>query len=235
MSQFDSIKAFAENINQRKAAMVAGGKTEQEAQDELTRLAGVPGRRERRTRRRGLIGGFGRQGVELGGFERYGRIARETPADFEASRKLRYEDSEQGRQDKIDAARAVADAEMGARQQEIKRRRDIAMVELTKAGGFEQFGGHQVATAILGPMTGENDRSVLANQQMLAKVRGQLGERSGIRDTAASLSSAATDSVMRGLLERIAKSGERTQELLEKPPAQRRPLVAAPPGQPPRH
>ena len=81
---------------------------------------------------------------------------------------------------------------------------------------------------------GEDDRTVQTNQQMLARARAQLGERSGITDATTSLSSAATDSAMRGLLERIAQSNERMEKLLEKPNQAPKPLVAVPPGGAPR-
>ena len=84
-SQYDSVKAFAENINKRKADLVASGKTQQEAEDELSATLKDRGVAADVRERRGLVAGFGRQGVELGGFERYERIARETPEDFEAA------------------------------------------------------------------------------------------------------------------------------------------------------
>ena len=106
-SQYDSVKAFAENINKRKADLVASGKTQQEAEDELSATLKDRGVAADVRERRGLVAGFGRQGVELGGFERYERIARETPEDFEAVRKKRYEESPQARQDAVDNAQAV--------------------------------------------------------------------------------------------------------------------------------
>ena len=112
MGQFESVKAFAQNIDQRKKALIAGGKTEQEAQDELNALLEKKKVANDIRERRGLIGGFGRQGIELGGFERYGRIAAETPDDFESARKKRYEESDQGRQDRIAAASAVENLEL---------------------------------------------------------------------------------------------------------------------------
>ena len=70
MTQYESVKAFAENINKRKQDLVAGGKTEQEATDIVNRKLAEAGVAADVRERRGLVAGFGRQGVELGGFER---------------------------------------------------------------------------------------------------------------------------------------------------------------------
>ena len=138
-SQYDSVKAFAENINKRKADLVASGKTQQEAEDELSATLKDRGVAADVRERRGLVAGFGRQGVELGGFERYERIARETPEDFEAVRKKRYEESPQARQDAVDNAQAVDKAEAGERGDALTKFRQIAETELTKGGAFKRL------------------------------------------------------------------------------------------------
>ena len=86
MAQYESVKAFAESINKRKQDLVAGGKTEQEATDIMNRELAKAGVAADVRERRGLVAGFGRQGIELGGFRAYEKIARETPENFEKSR-----------------------------------------------------------------------------------------------------------------------------------------------------
>ena len=67
MNAYESVKAFGANLSQRKAKLLAGGKTEEEAKIEIARSlkeAGVAGDiRERR----GLVAGFGRMGTRLAG------------------------------------------------------------------------------------------------------------------------------------------------------------------------
>lgn len=202
MGQFESVKAFAENIAGRKQGLMASGMSEQMAQDQLNALLAEKGVAADVRERRGLIAGFGRQGIELGGFERYGRIAEETPADFEASRKARYENSEQGRQDRVDAAHAVEQAAMGERNQELMKRRTIAETELTKAGRFEQFGMNQVRGGISQFFGGAGDRDIQTNRQMIARMRAELGEEASALDNPASLNNSATDALMRDMIRR---------------------------------
>jgi hypothetical protein len=230
MGQYDSVKAFARNINQRKQKLVAGGKTEQEAQDELNATLADRGVAADVRERRGLVAGFARQGVELGGFDRYEKFAADTPSDFAATKIKEYEGSQQGRDDAIANAHAVEQTALGERNQELMRRRQIAEAELMKAGRFEEFGMNQVRGGISQLVGGEGDRDIQTNRQMLARARAQLGEESGIGDRAASLNNSATDSVMRGLMQRIAESNERMEKLLEKPQEKPKPLVAVPGG-----
>jgi hypothetical protein len=204
MSQFDSVKAFAENINARKQKMVAGGMTDQKAEDELAALLAERGVAADVRERRGLVSGFGRQGVELGGFKRYGEIAAGTPLDFEAQRKKRYEDSEQGQQDKIDAAQAVEDAAMGERNVELLKQRQIAKVQLTKEGAFEKVPFSDRMAGMM-PLT-EPEKEQQINRRALSNLRGELGEKSGTVDALNSQTNQATNQQMKELLERIEKN-----------------------------
>jgi hypothetical protein len=216
MSQFDSIKAFAENINQRKQEMMKGGLTDQKATDELNALLDERGVVSDVQERRGLINGFAGQGVALGAFKTYGDIASNTPADFEAQRKVRYERSEEALQVNADNAAAVAKAEEGERNDRLLRKRDIAETELTKSGQFEKFGVEQLGGLIPGA---EGVREQQINLQLLRRGRAQLGESgvlTGFADTARSLSNGATDAAMRDMLKRIAESNERMQAQQEK-------------------
>ena len=134
MTQYESVKAFAENIDKRKQDLIAGGKTEQEATDIVNKKLAEAGVAADVRERRGLVAGFGRQGVELGRFECYEKIARETPQDFEKARTQKYEESKQGRQDKVDVAEAVAKVEAAERNERLAMWRQIAKIELTKDG-----------------------------------------------------------------------------------------------------
>jgi hypothetical protein len=214
MSAMDSVRAFAGNVNQRMQKLMAGGNSEQKAKDLVMKQLADAGVANDSRELTGLVSGFGRQGVELGGFKRYDRIAANTPADFEAARKKKYEDSPQGRQDKVDAVDAVAQAEMGERNEKLEKRRQIAKVELTKSGAFERFGMDQVRGGISSTFGGADTRNILTNRQMLARARAEAGE-SGAGDNAVSLNNSATDAAMRGIMERIERN---TRGALNAPP-----------------
>ena len=171
MGQYESVKTFAENINACKQTMIAGGMTEQMAQDELTTLLAERGVDVDVRERHGLVARFGQQGVELVGFKRYEQIAAETPADLEDQRKARYEASALGKQDKIDDAEAVANAEMGERDEEIAKRRQIAEIELTKGGRFKKAPFQKRAVAGIGSATGRTDdlRTTQINRRASAR------------------------------------------------------------------
>ena len=185
MGQYESVKAFAENINKRKADLVAGGKTEQEATDEVAALLKEKGVAADIRERRGLVAGFARQGVELGGFKRYEKIQEETPEDFEAARKKRYEESIQGRDDAIANAKAVEMAKAGERNSGVARYREIAETELIRGGAFEKV---QPAAELASHLPGASDaRTILINQQAIRRAsparrddqrsrRGNLGQ-----------------------------------------------------------
>jgi hypothetical protein len=201
MTAFESVKAFAENVNERKQKMMAEGMTEQKAEDELQALLAERKVASDIREARGLVGGFARQGVQFGGFERFGRIARETPEDFEAQRKARYEASKQGRQDAIEAGMAVEKAALGARNEELVKRRQIAETELMKEGRFEHATlGDRAAALVPGA---ENMRTQQINRQMIARARAELGEGPGLRDQAISMNEGLTDELMRDLTKRI--------------------------------
>jgi hypothetical protein len=206
MTDFESVKAFSANISARKQDLRAKGATEKMAQDvigkELFEKEVVPDQREAR----GLIRGFGRQGEELGAFKTYGDIVADTPKDFEAQRKKRYEESDQGRQDAVDNALAVAKAKEGQRSDMLARRRQIAEVELVESKRMEEPSFLERSRGAL-PWN-EDARTQQINRQMMARAHAELGESSGIGDNAAAANSGATDIVMRGLIERIEQQNK---------------------------
>jgi hypothetical protein len=210
MSQYDSVKSFAENIDKRKQDLVSQGKTEQEAQDSVAKLLAKKGVAADVWERRGLVAGFSRQGVELGGFERYERIARETPEDFEATRKKRYEESAQGRQDAIDNAQAVARAEMGQRGNARAKLRQITEIELTKGAAFEKV---QPGAEAASHLPGVSDaQTILINQQAIRHGRAMLRESESLTDTATTTKQGLTDQLLREMLKRLESMDEETKK-----------------------
>jgi hypothetical protein len=210
MGQYESIKAFSENINARKEKMVAGGKTEQEAEDEIAAQLKQADVAADVRERRGLVRGFGRQGVQLGGFKTYEDIEKNTPADFEASRKKRYEESEQGRQDAVDNALAVEQAKLGERNDKVAKWRKIAETELTAGGAFEHV---QPGAETAARLPGASDaRTIQINQQAIRRARGMLGEQSGIGDSATAVNQGLTDDLLRQLLKRLESIDNNTRK-----------------------
>ena len=246
MTQYESVKAFAENINKRKQDLVAGGKTEQEATDIMNRKLAEAGVAADVRERRGLVAGFGRQGIELGGFARYEKIARETPENFEKSRIQKYEASKQGQQDKVDVAEAVAKAEPGERNEELAKWRQIAEVELTKGSAFERV---QPGAEMASHLPGASDaRTILINQQAIRRARAMLGQQGEADDTVTAVNQGLTDQLLRELLKKLENIDSNTRKLnaqraLGGDPVRReiaasviggammsRPLTAPPPG-----
>jgi hypothetical protein len=205
MSSMDSVRAFAGNLNDRKTAFMAGGDTEQMATDKVMKLLTEKGVASDSREQRGLIAGFGRQGVELGGFARYDKVAEGTAPTFEADSRKRYEDSPEGRADAIRNAKAVADAEMGERGDAIEKRRQIAEIELEKNKSFEQFGAGEVTRNLLPGSLDVNTQKI--NRQMLARGRAEAGQSYTPADeTRAVYSQGATDAAMREILADIEKN-----------------------------
>ncbi len=175
--------------------------------------------------RRGVLG-FMNRGVGAEGFQRVRGYARDTADDFTEQAAREYQESDAGRQAKVDVALEAEKARMGARNDEVARRREIAEVELTRAGRFESV---PIPERISGLVPGAEDtKTQQINRQMLRRARAQLGESSGLTDNAASLSQGATDEVMRALLKRIAESSERREKAAAAPS----PLSAPPPAPP---
>jgi hypothetical protein len=202
MGDMEAAKAFAENIDQRKQNLMASGKTDKEASDELEAMLAEKDLVADTREARGLIRGFGHQGVELGGFGRFKKIADETPADFEAARKKRYEESEQGRDDAVANAKAVETAKMGERNAPVARWREIAETELIAGGGFEKPNLAAEAAAQLPGASSKKD--ILINQQSIRRARAMLGESTdSAGDTAASVNQGLTDALLRELLKRL--------------------------------
>lgn len=119
MGTFESFKAFGENIHERRQAMLAAGKTEIEADKDLDELLVRKGVAQDMREARGLIYGFGRQGVERGAFKTFARYAKDTPDDFVASSIAGYERSDAGKRAKTLAREASALAYVGSKDIDI--------------------------------------------------------------------------------------------------------------------
>jgi hypothetical protein len=202
MGQYESVKAFAENLKQRRKALVGQGKTEH-ARDELAAVLKqcevIPDVREAR----GLFSGTMRQGVQLHGFERYKGFEAVTPADFEPQRRRNCETSNEGRASRIAVMKEVEQAEAGARNEPIKRRKDLAVAELLKNRTFESFGWEDVKGGVPNFLGGPNKRGIMIRHVTLACAHTELGKTSGIKDNAASLNNGPFEAMMRELVQRI--------------------------------
>ena len=137
MNPYESVKAFGQNMGGRKQDFSRAALARRRRSSKSPGSSKKPGSPVTCAKRRGLVAGFGRMGTELGGFEMFEQIARSTPADFEQQRRARYDASDEGRQAKVDAAGALSEAELGARNEAILRRRQIAEVEVRDGGRFE--------------------------------------------------------------------------------------------------
>lgn len=181
MSQWESVKAFGKNINERKQKLIAGGMSNQQAEDEVQKLLAekqvTPDFREAR----GLVRGFGRMGVELGGFQRFDAIEANTPLDYEKRQVKDYEGSEGGQQALRDADTALADAKAGARNVRIAEIRQEAETQLKNEGRFERFDASDLgrkATEKIGGLLGAGTpsaREQLINERALENTYRETG------------------------------------------------------------
>ena len=140
MSDYESVKAFATNINERQQKLMAGGLTEKQASDRVEKqLADAEVVADYREAR-GLVRGFGNQGVRLGGFERYDEIQAGTSATYEQDSVDLNRRSAAGKQNAREAAEAVARAERGSANVHLEELRQETRTQLTKEGRFEKPG-----------------------------------------------------------------------------------------------
>jgi hypothetical protein len=139
MSQYESVKAFAENINKRQQDLMGQGKTEQEASDIVQKQLADKQVAADSREARGLVRGFGGQGVRLGGFARYEGIEAATPDEFEQSRVQQYRDSPAGKQNQREAHDAVVTAERGQANVKVEELRQEAETQLKSEGRFERW------------------------------------------------------------------------------------------------
>jgi hypothetical protein len=170
MSKYESVKAFAESMNKRKQELIDAGKTDQEATDEIAALLKEKGVAGTIHERRGLVAGFGRQGVEFRGFQRYEKIEHETPTDFEAQRRQRYERSDQGKADVEAIREAVGQAIHGEREQAVKLELDRAHAQVTESGVLKEPTMVNSLREKFGAFGGVDVEQQLTNRRALANL-----------------------------------------------------------------
>ena len=182
--------------------MIAGGGTEKQADDRVMKLLAEKEVAADYREQRGLVRGFARMGDQKGGFRRFEEIEANTPADFEAQRKKRYEDSEAGN-GSPDANQALADAKAGTRNLKIAELRQESETDLTNRRQFEQFPG---VDRVLGnlPIPGTDDaHEQQVNRRAISKIRSRLHEPLTTTDVMASMNSGLTDELLRELIQKL--------------------------------
>ncbi len=167
MSQYESIKAFAENMKKRKEDFMAAGKSENEATVAVARQLKEAGVAADIRERRGLVAGFARQGVKLGGFERYEAIEKNTPEDFEEARKTRYEGSDQGKRNAADIETQVQKIERGAQYQDVELELEKAKARVVRRGDLKQSGLSKIARGATSAYTGVSTEQQIVNEEAL--------------------------------------------------------------------
>jgi hypothetical protein len=176
-TQMESVKAFSENIMERKKALMEGGMTETKALDELQAMLeekkAVPDTREAR----GLVRGFAQQGIRYGGFERFNKVEAETPADFEQREIKKYRESDQGQHEQAKADTELARIERGARFQDVELELERSRKDVVESGELEETGpGTMLARkgrAAWGSVSGVSAEQQIINREAL----GRLGRR----------------------------------------------------------
>jgi len=219
MTPYEAAKAFGTNLAARRADLLKGGMGEEKAKISLAALLKQKGVAADIRERRGLVAGVGRMGTELGGFEMFEQVAAGTSPQFEAKRREAYEKSEQGVQAKLTAEQALADAEAGARSDMLKKVRDRARLELTKAGRFEQVPLEQRIKAGI-PTFGIGDKldEQQINMQSIQGMRARLGEGVSTADKLIAINTAATNNLLRELIARY-EANKPKDPVLAAPPA----------------
>lgn len=224
MTPFESVRAFAEDINQRKQELTAGGATEQMAQDEISALLMEQKVANDIREARGLVSGFGRQGIELGGFARYGKVAAETPADYEKQKIAEYEASETGKQAEREADLALAKAQRGALATKYEELRTEAETELTRSGRTERPEALDLIRKSMGAITGESVQEQLVTEKAFEMAQERAGRpvnEYGQEGSVFGLSRVAAREKTEALL-------ARQTEIMEE--EANRPLAVSPPG-----
>jgi hypothetical protein len=203
MTKFQALKAFGRNIAEREADLRGQGMTDEEIEKAIARQlkeADVAGEiRERR----GLVRGIARQGIALGGFERFEAIGRATPTDFDRRVVRGFEASDEGLANRTRVANEAENARMGARNEQILLQRQAATAELTAGGQFENVPAADRALGLHPARLiglADDTRTQQINRQALRRVRMARGEEMSAADNLTSMNQAATDSLLRELL-----------------------------------
>jgi len=178
MSDMDSVRAFGENIAERKKKMMAGGKDEKTALDDLQAQLSERGIAKDIREARGLVRGFGQQGVEHEGFTQYDEVQRNVPADLEKIKAKEYKKSDQGLDDAEAIRDEVARAVRGEQQQNVRREILRAKADVTESGELEKPSiGHGLRQ--INPFQKVELEQQIINRQALTNV-GQRAAEAGV-------------------------------------------------------
>lgn len=213
MTKMEAIKAFTKNMGERAATLRAKGKTDEEIDVDLARQLKEADVAAEIRERRGLIRGMYRQGVELGGFERYEGIAAKTAPDYDIGAVKDFEKSEEGKAARRRARSENADVKSGARGDRIAALRMEAETLLKESGRFEKTPG--VAEGILGnlPVPGvASTREQQINRVLIGSLRNQLGEQRTMSDNWAALNNKGTNEQVERLLARLDEQNKLLNE-----------------------
>ena len=170
MSEYESAKAFGQNLSDRKKALTDAGKTEKEALDEIAKLLTEKELATEMREARGLVRGFGGQGIGSGAFATFEKIADETPEDFEAARKKRYEASDQGKENAAMNRQAVARAERGAEQQAVRLELEKSRGEVIESKELEEPSAALKLRGLVSNVSGVDVEQQLTNRRTLARL-----------------------------------------------------------------
>lgn len=165
MGAYESVKAFSANITQRKQQLMAGGMTDLQAEDEIQKLLAEKQVAADSREARGLVRGFGRMGMQLGGFKRFEDIEAGTSATFEADRKKRYEESAGGKQALRDADAALARLESGAKKAGMEEMYQEAETQLEREGRFDKATLGDMGRKVRANFSGVDVRQQLINER----------------------------------------------------------------------
>jgi hypothetical protein len=179
MGQMEAIAAFATNIDDRRKNLIARGYTEQAAYDEIESLLADKGVVAERKEAKGLVRGFGLQGVQLGGFQQYMRILGETPADIEQAKIKEFAETPEGLAQAQEIRKEQARITAGEKLQPVRLERLRAGADVAEGGELEQAPGLARLIRTKMPFQTQTYEEQLENRQMLANV-GRRARAAGI-------------------------------------------------------
>jgi hypothetical protein len=183
MDKMTAVESFARNIEGRRQGFMAQGMSEERADNEVQALLQNKNIAADMREARGLVRGFGGQGVRLGGFDRYRKIQADVGPSYEADKAAEYRASENGQQAQRDANQAVAEAKAGGRGVRIAELRQEAETQLTNEGRFENPTlDDMTARKAVEVIGGASVRDQLINERAIANTKKMVGHQDTIGD-----------------------------------------------------
>ena len=175
MTDIEAVKAFGENITDRKKKLMAGGMDEKTAMDELQAMLAeqevVADKREAR----GLVRGFAQQGVEKEGFKQYEEIHKNVPVDFEQAEIKKYQESDQGKAEAAAIDKSVARVEKGAEEQPVRTELEKGEARLTREGKLGKSRLGNIGRGSVGIFTGVSAEQQQINEETISELRKRAG------------------------------------------------------------